>query len=112
MSKNVSDRYLDTTKNVLQVDSSHVGLGAVLLQDGKLANVRYANIETEMLVIVLAYLKYNYYCYGRRFECKSDHLFTWRKFLWDAPPSLQRVLLTIQPYDFEIKYVPDKEVHL
>ena len=22
----------------------------------------------------------------------------------------QRVLLTIQPYDFEIKYIPDKEV--
>ena len=33
-------------------------------------------------------------------------------FLSDAPPSLQRVLLTIQPYDFEIKYIPGKEVAL
>ena len=33
-----------------------------------------------------------------------------QKFLSDAPPSLQRVLLTIQPYDFEIKYIPGKEV--
>ena len=33
-------------------------------------------------------------------------------FLSDAPPSLQRVLLTIQAYDFEIKYIPGKEVAL
>ena len=45
MSKNVCDRYLDTTKDVvLQVDGSQVGLAAVLLQDDKLAKVRYANI--------------------------------------------------------------------
>ena len=62
MSKNVCDRYADTTKDVvLQVDSSQVGLGAVLLQDGKLAKVRYANIEREILVIVFGYLKYHYY---------------------------------------------------
>ena len=46
MSKNVCERYLDSTKDVvLRIDSSQVGLGAVLLQDGKLAKVRYANIE-------------------------------------------------------------------
>ena len=33
-------------------------------------------------------------------------------FLPDALPSLQRVLLTIQSYDFEIKYIPGKEVAL
>ena len=53
MSKNVCGRYLDTTKDVvLQVDSSHVGLGAVWPQDGKVAKVRYANIEREILVNV------------------------------------------------------------
>ena len=31
-------------------------------------------------------------------------------FLSHKPPSLQRVLLTIQPYNFEIKYIPGKEV--
>ena len=77
MSENVCDRHLDTTKDVvLHVDSSQVGLNAVLLQDGKLAKVRYANIEREMLVIVFRYLKYHYYRYGRRFECKSDHQLT------------------------------------
>ena len=54
MSQNVCDRHFDTTKEVvLQVDRSQVGLGAVLLQDGKPAKVRFANIEIEMLVIVL-----------------------------------------------------------
>ena len=62
MSKNVCDKYLDTTKDVvLQVDSSQVKLDAVLLQDGKLAKVRYANIKREILVIVFGYLKYHYY---------------------------------------------------
>ena len=62
MSNNVCDRYLDITKDdVLQVDSSQEGLGAVLLQDSKLAKVRYTNIEREMLVIVFRYLKYHYY---------------------------------------------------
>ena len=36
MSENVCDRYFDINKDVLlQVDSSQVGLVAVLLQDGK-----------------------------------------------------------------------------
>ena len=62
MSKIVCDRYLDTTKDVvLQIDSSQVGLVAVLPQDGKLAKVRYANIEREVLVIVFGFLKYHYY---------------------------------------------------
>ena len=62
MINNVCDTYLDTTKDdVLQVDSSQVGLGAVLLQDSKLAKVRYTSIEREMLVIVFRYLKYHYY---------------------------------------------------
>ena len=74
MSENVCDRYFDTTKGVvLQVDSSQVGLGAVLLQDGKPVKMRYTNIEREMLVIVFGYLKYHYYQYGRRVVCKSDH---------------------------------------
>ena len=46
MSKKVCDRNLDPTKDVaFQVENSQVGLGAVLLQDGKLAKARYANIE-------------------------------------------------------------------
>ena len=46
---------------------------------------------------------------------KPDHQslerFTW-KYFSVAPTRLQRLLLTIQPYDFEIKYIPGKEVAL
>ena len=33
-------------------------------------------------------------------------------FLPDSAPSLLRVLLTMEPYNFEIKYIPGKEVAL
>ena len=77
-------RYFDTSKEVvLQVDASQVGLGAALLQDGKPvayalkaltpAEMRYASIEREMLVVVFGCLKYHHYLYGRRFVCRSDH---------------------------------------
>ena len=107
------------------VDASQVGLGAVLLQDGKPvaytlkaltpAEMRYANIDREMLVVVFGCLKYHHYLYGRRFVCRSDHQPLEKihlKNLSDVPPRLQRLLLKIQPYDFEIKYIPGKEVAL
>ena len=60
MNENVCDRYFDTTKEVvLQVHSTQVGLGAVVLQDGKPAKVSYVISETEMLGIVFGYLKYH-----------------------------------------------------
>ena len=73
-------------------------MGAVWLQDGKPAKVRYAWNSVWIL-------KYHYYICGSRFVYKIH-------FLPDAPPSLQRILLKIQPYDFEIKYIPGKEVAL
>ena len=67
ISEDVSHWYCDITKDVaLQVDASEVGLGAVLLQDSKPiayisklltpANKRYANIEKEMLDVLLGCL--------------------------------------------------------
>ena len=84
ISEDVCLRYLDTTKDaVLQVNAFQVGLCAVLLKDGKPveyaskaltpAEMRYANIEREMLAVVFWCLKYHHYLYGRRFVCKSDH---------------------------------------
>ena len=66
----------------MQVDASQVGLGAVLLQDGRPVayaskavtpeEMSYANIEREMLAVVFGCLKYHHYLYGRRFVCRSD----------------------------------------
>ena len=77
--------------------------------------MRYANIESKILVVVFGCLKYHHYLYGRRFVCRSDHQPLEKihlKNLSDAPQRLQRLQLKIQPYDFEIKYIPGKEVAL
>ena len=84
ISEDVCLRYFYTIKEVvLQVDASQVGLDAVLLKDGKPVayeskaltptEMRYANIEREMLVVVFGCLTYHHYLYGRRFVCRSDH---------------------------------------
>ena len=117
--------YFDTSKPVtLQVDASLKGLGACLLQEdsqGRLrpvayasksltsAETRYANIEREMLAVVFGCIKYHHYLYGRKFVCQSDHkplADIQLKYLSDAPPRLQRLLLKLQPYDITIQYVP------
>ena len=119
-------RYFSTTKDVvLQVDAYQVGLGAALLQDGKPvacaskalppAEMRYANIEREMLAVVFGCLKYHHYLCGRRFVCRSDHQPLEKihlKNLSDVPTRLQRLLLKVQPCDFKIKYIPGEEVAL
>ena len=77
--------------------------------------MRYANTDRKMLMVVFGSLKYHQYLYGRRFVCKSDHQPLEKihlKNLSDAPSRLQRVLLKIQPYHFEIRYIPSKEVAL
>ena len=100
--------YFTSSKPViLQVDASSLGLGGCLLQEdsyGKLrpvayasksltsAETRYANIEREMLAVVLGCIKFHHYLYGRKFVCQSDHKpleDIHLKTLSDAPPRLQ-----------------------
>ena len=79
------------------------------------AEMRYANIEREMVAVAFGCLKYHHYLYGRRFVCKSDHQPLEKnsfKNLSDAPPRLQKLLLKIQLYAFEIKHIPSKEAAL
>ena len=62
-----------------------------------------------MLAVVIGCLKFHHYLYGRKFICNSDHQPLEKihlKHLSDAPPIPQRLLLKIQPYDINIKYIP------
>ena len=121
--------YFNSSKPViLQVDASKLGLGGCLLSEdnhGKLRQVayasksltpdetRYANIERGMLVVVWGCIKFHHYLYGRKFVCQSDHKHLediHLKYLSDAPPRLQRLLLKLQPDDITIKYVPGSQV--
>ena len=119
-------QYFDGSKTVtIQVDASMRGLGATLLQSkgpveyrSKLLSEterRYSNIEREMLSIVYGLEKFHYYAYGRHVTVETDHKpleAIFKKHLSSAPPRIARMMLRIQKYDVEIKYVPGKEIPL
>ena len=119
-------QYFDSTKPVtIQVDASSRGLGATLLQDkgpieyrSKLwteTESRYSNIEREMLAVVHGLEKFHYYVYGRRVTVETDYKpleAIFKKHLATAPPRIARMMLRIQKYDVDIKYVQGKNVPL
>ena len=76
--------YFDPKKDtVIQIDASLRGLGSALIQDGKVVafasraltdtEKRYANIEREMLSLVVVCEKYHSYVFGKEFVVESDH---------------------------------------
>ena len=117
--------YEATKPLTLQVDASLRRLGAALLQDqGPIAYAsksltetesRYSNIEREMLGIVFGLERFHHYVYGRQVLVETDHKpleAIVQKNLANAPPRLSRMLLRLQRYDTEVKYVPGKEIPL
>ena len=118
--------YYDRRKEVMiQADASLRGLGACLIQDGKPiafasksltgAESRYANIEKELLAVVLACICFNTYLQGRSSTVQSDHKpleMIHLKSLHNTPPRLQRMLLQLQKYDMKIVYKPGSEMLL
>lgn len=117
-------QYFDVHKDVvIQCDSSSVGLGAVLLQDGQpvcyasktlsQTERRYAQIEKETLAILLACRKFEMYIIGKDVTVQTDHLPLLRIFqkpLSEAPMRLQRMLLGLQRYRLKLQFRPGKEV--
>ena len=119
-------QYFDASKSVtIQVDASTRSLGATLLQDkgpveyrSKLlteTEKRYSNIEREMLGIVHGLEIFHCYAYDRHVTVETDHkpleaLF--KKHLLSAPSRIARMMLRIQKYDVDIKYVPGKDIPL
>ena len=116
--------YYDVKKPVtVSCDASKFGLGAVLLQDDKPiafasgsmtdGEVRYAQIEKELLAIVFAMERFHQFTYGQSVTVESDHRpleMIMKKNLSAAPPRLQRVLLRLQRCIFSLKYKPGKEL--
>lgn len=101
------------------MDDIQRGLGAILLQANgpeELASKlltdtesRYSNIEREMLAALFGLEKFRYYTYDRLVLVESDHKpleAIFRKQLANTPPRIARMMLHIQKYDAQIKYVP------
>ena len=103
-------------------DASKQGLGCLLEQkEGKEwhpvafgsrslnpAELNYAPIELETLAVVFACKHFHEYLYGRQFIVQSDHqplktIFS--KSITKSPPRLQRFMLSLQRYDFEVEFI-------
>jgi hypothetical protein len=117
--------YFDPKAEVtVQADASQYGLGAVILCNGRPVEYAsraltsteanaYAQIEKELLAVVFAMERFHFMVYGRKVTCVTDHkplLTICKKSLASAPKRLQRMLLRLQKYDFDLIYTPGSQL--
>ena len=109
----------------IQTDASQSGIGSCLMQETKPVayasraltdtEKNYSQIEKEMLAICFACAKFHQYTYGQQVEVLTDHrpLETiFKKPIAKAAPRLQRMLLQLQRYSLEVKFVPGKYMYV
>ncbi|GFS94185.1 retrovirus-related Pol polyprotein from transposon 297 [Trichonephila clavipes] len=110
---------------VIQCDSSKDGLGSCLIQKGQpvsfvsrsLTNSekKYSQIEKELVAIVFSFEKYHNFVYGRKVVVQSDHkplMAIVKKPMHKISSRMQRMVLKLLKYDFEINYVPGNQMSL
>ncbi|KAK2717023.1 hypothetical protein QYM36_007237 [Artemia franciscana] len=107
----------------VKVDASKHGLGAVLAVDDNVVafgsrsmsetEQRYSQIEKELLAVVFGCKHFHQYIYGRTVTITTDHKpleSILVKPISKAPPRLQRMMLSIQPYSLKCVYRPGSEI--
>ncbi|KAL0153721.1 hypothetical protein M9458_050974 [Cirrhinus mrigala] len=115
-----------TKKTKVSTDASKNGLGAVLLQaDDEIwkpvayasrsmtdSECRYAQIEKECLGLVFGLEKFHNYVYGLpTFTAETDHrplIAIIKKNLNEMTPRIQRLMMKLLRYDFNLVYTPGK----
>ena len=117
--------YFDVNKDVtLQVDGSQNAVGSVLMQEGKPVayssrllkdtQSKWAQIEKELFAIYAGCEKFQKYMFGRTVNVQTDHNKPIEnivnKPLYKCPPRLQRMFLSLQKYDLDIKYCRGKDI--
>lgn len=108
---------------LVQVDSSAMGIGAVLAQGSageerpvvylsrKLLprETRYSAVEKEGLAIKWSLDSLRYYLLGREFDLETDHrALTWIQSMKDHNARVTRWYLALQPYCFKIRHRPGR----
>ena len=114
--------YYDNQKaTTLAVDAGPNGLGATITQEGclvacasrKLTDTesRYSQIEKEFLAIVFGVHRFRSLLIGQHFTVTTDHkplLPFFRRQIDTLPLRIQRWILTLQPFDFQVVHIPGK----
>ena len=79
------------------------------------AESNYAQIEKELLAILFGVEKFESFVYGKRFKVETDHKpleSILSKSLLNAPKRLQRMMLRLQNFDFEVEYKKGALLHV
>lgn len=110
----------------ISTDSSKLGLGAILQQKGDSgwqpvayasrattpAEQNYCPLEREALSVLFGCKRFHEFVYGRHFVVENDHKplpSIFQRQIAKAPPRVQRFMLALQRYDFDLQYIPGKE---
>lgn len=116
--------YFDRKKELtLQVECCKDGLGAVLMQQGRLIEYassaltsserKWAQIEKEALAVLFGVQRFDQYTYGRQVTVENDHKpleSILRKPLSNAPKRLQDIMMRLNRYDIVFKFLKGKEL--
>ncbi|GFS42995.1 retrovirus-related Pol polyprotein from transposon 17.6 [Trichonephila inaurata madagascariensis] len=108
---------------ILQTDASDIGAGVVFSQkiNGEehpilylskkfsRAERNYSTVERELAAIIFGLKMLKHYLEGQRFIIETDHNpLKYLNKMWGSNPRLQRWALSLQPFNFEIRYKPGK----
>ena len=126
--------YFDVNvETTLQTDASKKGLGACLIQKGKVTcyasraltktEQNYQNLEREALGTIWGMEKFHYFLYGKGFTLETDQkplVSIYKKHMIDISPRVQRLIVRSFPYlPFKVTYkkgidipVPDALSHV
>ena len=117
--------YFDVkAKTTLQMDASKKGLGASLIQKGKVVGYasraltkteqNYQNLEQEALGTIWGMEKFHYFLYGKEFTLETDQkplVSIYMKHMVDISPRVQRLIVRSFPYlPFKVVYKKGKDI--
>lgn len=87
-------------------DGKSIGFGSATLKEEQ---KRYAQIEKELLAVVFGLRYFNFYTFGRPVTVETDHkpLIGLKEKPFET---IQKLLHKVLQYDYQLKYVPGKEL--
>ena len=111
-------------ETTLQTDASKKGLGACLIQNGKVVcyasraltktEQNYQNLEQEALGTIWGMEKFHYFLYGKEFTLETDQkplVSIYKKHMVDISPRVQRLIVRSFPYQpFNVIYKKGKDI--